>query len=183
MKIGSREISLASDFLYLDALVTWLPSSSQRKKKGDMAMEIKDKKPKKPLIFYYAIVIIVLVLLNTLLVPSLAERSIKEATYDEFLDTLDSGTVEEVNLEDDVIYYSVKKGNETQVDKTGRIKDSQEVERLKDAGVKFSEEIPQKTSPILSFFLSYIVPIQIYEFIGYWLSKKMMSGIGGSARK
>ena len=113
-------------------------------------MEIKDKKPKKPLIFYYAIVIIVLVLLNTLLVPSLAERSIKEATYDEFLDTLDSGTVEEVNLEDDVIYYSVKKGNETQVYKTGRIKDSQEVERLKDAGVKFSEEIPQKTSPILS---------------------------------
>ena len=144
-----------------------------------MAMEIKDKKPKKPLIFYYAIVIIVLVLLNTLLVPSLAERSIKEATYDEFLDTLDSGTVEEVNLEDDVIYYSVKNGNETQVYKTGRIKDSQEVERLKDAGVKFSEEIPQKTSPILSLLLSYIVPILIFVFIGNWLSKKMMSGIGG----
>lgn len=144
-------------------------------------MEIKDKKPKKPLIFYYAIVIIVLVLLNTLLVPSLAERSIKEATYDEFLDTLDSGTVEEVNLEDDVIYYSVKKGNETQVYKTGRIKDSQEVERLKDAGVKFSEEIPQKTSPILSLLLSYIVPILIFVFIGNWLSKKMMSGIGGGA--
>ena len=146
-----------------------------------MAMEIKDKKPKKPLIFYYAIVIIVLVLLNTLLVPSLAERSIKEATYDEFLDTLDSGTVEEVNLEDDVIYYSVKKGNETQIYKTGRIKDSQEVERLKDAGVKFSEEIPQKTSPILSLLLSYIVPILIFVFIGNWLSKKMMSGIGGGA--
>ena len=144
-------------------------------------MEIKDKKPKKPLIFYYAIVIIVLVLLNTLLVPSLAERSIKEATYDEFLDTLDSGTVEEVNLEDDVIYYSVKKGNETQVYKTGRIKDSQEVERLKDAGVKFSEEIPQKTSPILSLLLSYIVPILIFVFIGNWLSKKMMSGISGGA--
>ena len=144
-------------------------------------MEIKDKKPKKPLIFYYAIVIIVLVLLNTLLVPSLAERSIKEATYDEFLDTLDSGTVEEVNLEDDVIYYSIKKGNETQVYKTGRIKDSQEVERLKDAGVKFSEEIPQKTSPILSLLLSYIVPILIFVFIGNWLSKKMMSGIGGGA--
>ena len=142
-------------------------------------MEIKDKKPKKPLIFYYAIVIIVLVLLNTLLVPSLAERSIKEATYDEFLDTLDSGTVEEVNLEDDVIYYSVKKGNETQVYKTGRIKDSQEVERLKDAGVKFSEEIPQKTSPILTLLLSYIVPILIFVFIGNWLSKKMMCGIGG----
>ena len=144
-------------------------------------MEIKDKKPKKPLIFYYAIVIIVLVLLNTLLVPSLAERSIKEATYDEFLDSLDSGTVEEVNLEDDVIYYSVKKGNETQVYKTGRIKDSQEVERLKDAGVKFSEEIPQKTSPIVSLLLSYIVPILIFVFIGNWLSKKMMSGIGGGA--
>ncbi len=146
-----------------------------------MAMEIKDKKPKKPLMFYYAIVIIVLVLLNTLLVPSLAERSIKEATYDEFLDTLDSGTVEEVNLEDDVIYYSVKNGSETQVYKTGRINDSQEVERLKDAGVKFSEEIPQKTSPILTLLLSYVVPILIFVVIGNWLSKKMMSGIGGGA--
>ncbi len=144
-------------------------------------MEIKDKKPKKPLMFYYAIVIIVLVLLNTLLVPSLAERSIKEATYDEFLDTLDSGTVEEVNLDDDVIYYSVKNGNETQVYKTGRINDAQEVERLKDAGVTFSEKIPQKTSPILTLLLSYIVPILIFVFIGNWLSKKMMSGIGGGA--
>ena len=144
-------------------------------------MEIKDKKPKKPLMFYYAIVIIVLVLLNTLLVPSLAERSIKEATYDEFLNTLESGKIEEVNLEDDVIYYSVKNGNETQVYKTGRINDSQEVERLKDAGVKFSEEIPQKTSPILTLLLSYIVPILIFVFIGNWLSKKMMSGIGGGA--
>ena len=144
-------------------------------------MEIKDKKPKKPLMFYYAIVIIILVLLNTLLVPSLAERSIKEATYDEFLDTLDSGTVEEVNLDDDVIYYSVKNGNETQVYKTGRINDAQEVERLKDAGVTFSEKIPQKTSPILTLLLSYIVPILIFVFIGNWLSKKMMSGIGGGA--
>ena len=144
-------------------------------------MEIKDKKPKKPLMFYYAIVIIVLVLLNTLLVPSLAERSIKEATYDEFLNTLESGKVEEVNLEDDVIYYSVKNGNETQVYKTGRINDSQEVERLKDAGVKFSEEIPQKTSPIITLLLSYIVPILIFVFIGNWLSKKMMNGIGGGA--
>ena len=144
-------------------------------------MEIKDKKPKKPLMFYYAVVIIVLVLLNTLLVPSLAERSIKEATYDEFLNTLESGSIEEVNLEDDVIYYSVKNGNDTQVYKTGRIKDSQEVERLKDAGVKFSEEIPQKTSPILSLLLSYIVPILIFVVIGNWLSKKMMSGMGGGA--
>lgn len=144
-------------------------------------MEIKDKKPKKPLMFYYAIVIIVLVLLNTLLVPSLAERSIKEATYDEFLNTLESGKVEEVNLDDDVIYYSVKNGNDTQVYKTGRINDAQEVERLKDAGVTFSEKIPQKTSPILTLLLSYIVPILIFVVIGNWLSKKMMSGIGGGA--
>ena len=44
-------------------------------------MEVKDKKPKKPIMFYYAIVIVVLILLNTLLVPSIAERSIKEVRY------------------------------------------------------------------------------------------------------
>ena len=71
-------------------------------------MEIKDKKPKKPILFYYAIVIVVLVLLNTLLVPSIAERSIKEVRYDQFLSDLKGSKIDEVNLDDDTIYYTIK---------------------------------------------------------------------------
>lgn len=144
-------------------------------------MEVKDKKPKKPIMFYYAIVIVVLILLNTLLVPSIAERSIKEVRYDEFLNDLDGGKIDEVNLDDDTIYYTVKDGDKTQVYKTGRINDLQEVERLDKADVKFAKEIPTKQSPILTFLLSWIIPIAIFLFIGNWLSKKMMSGMGGGA--
>ena len=142
-------------------------------------MEIKDNKPKKPIMFYYAAVIVVLLLLNTLLVPGIVERSIKQSTYNEFLDRLEGGQIDEVNLEDDVIYYSVKEGDRTQVYKTGRINDLQEVERLQKANVIFSEEIPEKTSPIISLLLMYVVPILIFVFVGNWLSKKMMKGMGG----
>ena len=129
--------------------------------------------------FYYAAVIVVLLLLNTLLVPGIMERSIKQSTYNEFLDRLEGGQIDEVNLEDDVIYYSVKEGDRTQVYKTGRINDLQEVERLQKANVIFSEEIPEKTSPIISLLLMYVVPILIFVFVGNWLSKKMMKGMGG----
>ena len=144
-------------------------------------MEIKDKKPKKPILFYYAIVIVVLVLLNTLLVPSIAERSIKEVRYDQFLSDLKGSKIDEVNLDDDTIYYTIKSSDKTQVYKTGRINDLQEVERLEKADVKFAKEIPTKQSPILTFLLSWIIPIAIFLFIGNWLSKKMMSGMGGGA--
>ena len=142
-------------------------------------MEIKDNKPKKPIMFYYAAVIVVLLLLNTLLVPGIMERSMKQSTYNEFLDRLEGGQIDEVNLEEDVIYYSVKEGDRTQVYKTGRIHDLQEVERLQKANVIFSEEIPEKTSPIISLLLMYVVPILIFVFVGNWLSKKMMKGMGG----
>ena len=144
-------------------------------------MEVKDKKPKKPIMFYYAIVIFVLILLNTLLVPSIAERSIKEVRYDQFLSDLKGSRIDEVSLDDDTIYYTIKNGEKTQVYKTGRINDQQEVERLDNAKVKFGKEIPKKQSPILTFLLSWIIPIAIFLFIGNWLSKKMMSGMGGGA--
>lgn len=131
--------------------------------------------------FYYAIVIVVLILLNTLLVPSIAERSIKEVRYDQFLSDLKGSRIDEVSLDDDTIYYTIKSGEKTQVYKTGRINDQQEVERLDNAKVKFGKEIPKKQSPILTFLLSWIIPIAIFLFIGNWLSKKMMSGMGGGA--
>ena len=131
--------------------------------------------------FYYAIVIVVLILLNTLLVPSIAERSIKEVRYDQFLSDLKGSRIDEVSLDDDTIYYTIKNGEKTQVYKTGRINDQQEVERLDNAKVKFGKEIPKKQSPILTFLLSWIIPIAIFLFIGNWLSKKMMSGMGGGA--
>ncbi|MDO4453040.1 MAG: ATP-dependent zinc metalloprotease FtsH [Eubacteriales bacterium] len=143
-------------------------------------MNGKEKKPvKKPLIFYYLIVLVVLMLLNWLIVPSVMERSIQKTSYREFLDSIENKEIKEVELESDVIYYTVEKDGEVTVCKTGRIDDENLVERLDESGAEFSGEIPKKQSPILSFLVSWIFPIVLFVVLGQWLSKKMMKGMGG----
>ena len=139
-----------------------------------------EKKPvKKPLIFYYLIVLVVLMLLNWLIVPSVMERSIQKTSYREFLDSIENKEIKEVELESDVIYYTLEKDGEVIVCKTGRIDDENLVERLDKSGAEFSGEIPKKQSPILSFLISWIFPIVLFVVLGQWLSKKMMKGMGG----
>ena len=139
-----------------------------------------EKKPvKKPLIFYYLIVLVVLMLLNWLIVPSVMERSIEKTSYREFLDSIENKEIKEVELESDVIYYTLEKDGEVTVCKTGRIDDENLVERLDKSGAEFSGEIPKKQSPILSFLISWIFPIVLFVVLGQWLSKKMMKGMGG----
>jgi cell division protease FtsH len=152
----------------------------------DREMDIEEKKkpqpPKKPVLFYYGIILLVLVLLNFLVVPYVAERSIKEADYNEFLDDLEAGKISEVTLESDVIYYVEKgKDNKEQVYKTGRISDLQEVDRLHKADVVFSEEIPTKMNPLVSILLTWVLPFVLMWFVGSWLMRKMMKNMGGGA--
>ena len=149
-------------------------------------MDIEEKKkpqpPKKPVLFYYGIILLVLVLLNFLVVPYVAERSIKEADYNEFVDDLEAGKISEVTLESDVIYYVEKgKDNKEQVYKTGRISDLQEVDRLHKADVVFSEEIPTKMNPLVSILLTWVLPFVLMWFVGSWLMRKMMKNMGGGA--
>ena len=129
--------------------------------------------------FYYVIVLLVLAAINLFLVPTLSERSIQEASYDEFLDDLESGKISEVNLDEDTIYYLEKDGSREQVYKTGRIFDINEVERLDQAGVVFSEEIPQQMNPLLSSLISFVLPLVLLWVIGGWLMKRMMKNMGG----
>ena len=146
-------------------------------------MDIKEKKkpqlPKKPVMFYYLIVLVILAAVNLFLVPSLSESRIQDATYDQFLDDLEAGRISEVNLEEDTIYYLEKDGDQQQVYKTGRIFDVNEVERLDQAGVVFSEEIPQQMNPLLSSLISFVLPLVLLWVVGGWLMKRMMKNMGG----
>ncbi len=146
-------------------------------------MDIKEDKkpqlPKKPVIFYYVIVLLILVAVNLFLVPALSERSIQEASYDEFLEDLEKGKISEVNLDEDTIYYLEKDGSREQVYKTGRIFDVNEVERLDQANVRFSEEIPQQMNPLLSSLISFVLPLVLLWVVGGWLMKRMMKNMGG----
>ena len=145
-------------------------------------MDIKEKKPQPPknsTLFYCVLVLVILLILNIFVMPSLAERSIKDATYDAFLNDLEAGKISEVNLEEDVIYYLEEGNGRAQVYKTGYISsDVDLVERLDEAGVVFNKEVPQTMSPIVSFLISWLLPFVIIWFLGGWLMKKLMKNMG-----
>ena len=140
--------------------------------------DLKDRKPRRPLIFYYLIVLGVLLLLNFFVVPFMNQRSIQETTYDQFLDAVNAGEVDQVQLDSNVIYYTVEQNGREKICKTGRIYDMQEVERLY-GKVSFGQVIPTETSPIVSFLISWILPIVLIIVIGQFISRKMAKSMGG----
>lgn len=137
------------------------------------------KKPKKPLIYYYVIVLVVLMIFNFLLMPWAAERRITEVGYDRFIEMTeekDIGQVE-INQEDNEIVFTDKEGSA--IYKTGMVEDPDLTQRLYDSGAKFSGQILEQMSPILSILLSWILPVVIFIAIGQYMSRKLMKKAGG----
>ena len=137
------------------------------------------KKPKKPLIYYYAVVLAVLLVFNFLLMPWAAERRVTEVGYDRFIEMTedrDVGQVE-INQEDNEIVFTDKDGRN--VYKTGMVDDPELTQRLYDSGARFSGQIIEQMSPILSVLLSWILPVVIFIAIGQYMSRKLMKKAGG----
>lgn len=153
-----------------------------KEKEEDMDLnEIKNNKPQRPVMFYYVIALAVLLLLNFALVPWLSEKSIQETTYSDFLNQLEAGNVTKVEVQTDEysIYYVVEQNGKEIVCKTGQMNDPDLVERLRNSKAQFAQVVPKQASPILSFILSWIIPIAIFMVIGNMLSKKLAQNMGG----
>ena len=135
------------------------------------------KKPKKPLIYYYGIVLLALLLFNFLAMPWLSQRQVKEVDYGTFMTMTEEKQIGKVEVQDNQILFTDK--NEKQIYKTGLMTDPDLVNRLKASGAEFSSEIQEQMSPVLSFLLSWLVPILFFVGIGQLLSKRMMSKFSG----
>ena len=146
-------------------------------RKGKRMNEI--KKPKKPLIFYYTLVLVIIILINSLLVPWMAKMQIKEVDYGTFMTMTDNKEIGKVEIQSNQILFTNK--DESVIYKTGVIEDPGLVERLHDSGAEFASEIVEQTSPLLSFLLTWILPLVIFFAIGEFLSRKMMDKAGGGA--
>ena len=109
------------------------------------------KKPRKPLIYYYVIVLLILLLFNFLFMPWAAERRIKEVGYETFMDMTAEENIGQVqiNQSDNEIIFTDK--DETTIYKTGMVDDPDLTQRLYDSGAKFSGQIIEQMSPVLSF--------------------------------
>lgn len=137
------------------------------------------KQPKKPLIFYYLIVLIIIMVLNFIFVPWFTERSIEEVDYGTFISMTEDKKIDEVDIEaqSNIIYFTGK--DDKKVYKTAMVSDENLTERLYKSGAKFSGQEIKQTSPILSFILSWIVPILIFTLLGRMLANQMMKHAGG----
>ena len=136
------------------------------------------KTPKKPLAIYYAIVLLVLMLLNFVLVPWMNERQIKEVDYGTFMSMTEEKDIGRVDVESNQILFTDK--DETQVYKTGLMNDPDLTQRLYDAGAQFSSEIVEQASPLMSFLLSFVLPIVLFVWLGNVMNRKMMEKAGGA---
>lgn len=136
------------------------------------------KKPKKPLIYYYTIAIICLLLFNTLAMPWFMERQIKKVDYSTFISMTEDKNVKKVEIkeQENAILFTDK---DNKIYKTAMVEDRELTERLYEAGASFAGEELQQMSPLLSFFLTWILPLVIFVGLGQFLSKKMMEKLGG----
>ena len=137
------------------------------------------KKPKKPLIFYYVVVLLVLMLINFLAVPWMAQRQIVEVDYGTFMDMAEEKNlgVVEVQEQENQILFTDK--DHTKVYKTGMIPDPDLKQMLRDSGASFEGEIIQQADPLLTFLLSWVLPIVIFVALGEFLTRRMMKNAGG----
>jgi len=143
-------------------------------------MNIDHKKPEnRPLYIFALIAVGVILFLNIFAIPAMQERSVEKTDYSTFLSNVERGNVSKAEVQDDYIYYAVRKNGEDVVCKTVRMDDPDLVSRLYEAGTSMEAVEPQKQSIFLSLVIGYVIPIVIFVFLGRWLSKKMMSSMGG----
>lgn len=115
-------------------------------------------RPKKPLIFYYAIVLVILLLFNLLAMPYLMERQIQQVDYGTFMSMTEKGEIGQVEIQDQTNQILFTNKDNTKIYKTGMVDDPGRTQRLYESGAKFSGEIIEQMSPLLSFLLTWILP-------------------------
>lgn len=144
------------------------------------------KNPKKSFIYYYAIVMILMIVFNSLTVPWIESKAVKEVSYSEFLEMVDQGKVQAVAKTETEIQFKSDTGKKDlegkpvyDVYKTGLWPDDTLTERLLAHDVQFEKTIVVQMSPILSFLMTWIIPILIFIFLGNFLSGQVQKRMGG----
>ena len=135
------------------------------------------KSPKKPLIYYYGIALLIIFLFNFVVSPLMMQKRVTEVDYGKFMKMIEDKEIGKVEVEDTQIIFTDK--DEKAIYKTGLMNDPTLTERLYESGATFAKNIEETMSPIVSLLLTYGLPILIFFGLGQYLSKKMMSQMGG----
>ena len=110
--------------------------------------------------------------------PLIAQEKVKEVDYGTFMSMTEQKNIGKVEVQDSQIIFTDKK--DKAVYKTGTMDDPTLTERLYESGAKFTKDIQKTMSPLLSGFLSIILPLIIFIGLGQYISRKFMDKAGGS---
>jgi cell division protease FtsH len=139
-----------------------------------------DKKKRQSMIVYLIIAIALAIGLRAYLYPSITQSQVQEVSYSQFIDMVDDGDVKTVKLNtgDSKIRFTTDKEGVT-YETTQFPNDSGLVKRLRNAGVKFSAEIPNDSDSLwLYMILSYVLPIVLIFGGGYLLNRRLRKQMG-----
>ena len=159
-------------------LLQWIWTIIQELRKEKCMQEVKQPN-KKPFIFYYMIALIAIILINSLLVPQIAQRAVKEVDYNTFMQMTYDKKIDEVQIQDNQIVFTAK--DDKIIYKTGLMDDPDRTQRLYDSGAKFSSEIVEEASPLLSFLISWLLPLVFIIGFGQLMYRQMAKKAGGDS--
>ena len=145
---------------------------------------MKEKK-RIPIIIYYIIIVLAIVIFSSVILPKMTEPTYKEITYKEFIDMLNNGEIEKVELTNQQINIKPAAFDEKNpvYYKTGMllgVADDNLITLLLEKNVDFSSPI-QRSATWFEVLLSYILPVLfitvVFFVIMRMMSKKMGSGV------
>ena len=137
------------------------------------------KSPKRPLLYYYLIALGVILLFNMLVMPVMSMNQVLEVDYGTFVQMAEDKNLGQVEVDETENQILFTDKDQTTIYKAGMIPDPDLARLLKDSGAKYGGQIIEQTNPILSFLLSWVLPIAIFIFLGQYMSKKLMEQAGG----
>lgn len=135
------------------------------------------KSPRKSLFYYYGIVVLIILLFNLIVTPLLMKGQVVEVDYGTFMEMIEEKNIGRVQVEDSQIVFTDREN--LKIYKTGAMDDPTLTQRLYDSGAKFAKNIERTMSPLLSFFLTAVLPMLIFIGLGQYMSKKLIEQAGG----
>ncbi|MBC7088291.1 MAG: ATP-dependent metallopeptidase FtsH/Yme1/Tma family protein [Tissierellales bacterium] len=138
----------------------------------------KPNKSKKPIIFYYLIALTIIIVINSIIIPRFMGQEVKTIDYGSFLDKLENGEIQEVEITDKEIFIKEKSDTDV-IYTTGLINDPDLVERLYSSGVIFTKVVSDSTPSFLANLLSWVISILFFILLGRFLGRMMQKRMGG----
>lgn len=134
-------------------------------------------KKKKPLYLYYLSIMIVILLLNSFLSDLFLVRQ-EEVSYNEFQTALHDKKIDEVQVENEIISYTLKQDDKKRQYVTGNMQDPELTAQLNEAGVKYSRIYPQEINPFISLLVTFLLPVLLMWGLGNLFFKRIQKKMG-----